>query len=156
MLSKRNQSFGRQVRRALLVGLFFSVIPHAVAEVYKPLFSDEMLRTLDPATRERFAELESENRRRWRNRNPQTPDVAAVKQQHEETEAMLRRFEESRFLEQQADSRRTKRSSERNRKCRIVAAEIKELSSGGVFYDCLLYTSPSPRDRTRARMPSSA
>ena len=23
-------------------------------------------------------------------------------------------------------------------------------------YDCLLYTSPSPRDRTRSRMPSSA
>ena len=28
--------------------------------------------------------------------------------------------------------------------------------SGGKFIDCLLYTSPSPRDRTRARMPSSA
>ena len=32
---------------------------------------------------------------------------------------------------------------------------------GGVFmwphvYACLLYTSPSPRDRTRSRMPSSA
>ena len=28
---------------------------------------------------------------------------------------------------------------------------------GGIhFYDCLLYTSPSPRDRTRSRMPSSA
>ena len=26
----------------------------------------------------------------------------------------------------------------------------------GEFYDCLLYTSPSPRDRTRSRMPSSA
>ena len=26
----------------------------------------------------------------------------------------------------------------------------------GVFYTCLLYTSPSPRDRTRSRMPSSA
>ena len=26
---------------------------------------------------------------------------------------------------------------------------------GGVF-NCLLYTSPSPRDRTRSRMPSSA
>ena len=26
----------------------------------------------------------------------------------------------------------------------------------GIFYDCLLYTSPSPRDRTRSRMPSSA
>ena len=25
-----------------------------------------------------------------------------------------------------------------------------------MFYDCLLYTSPSPRDRTRSRMPSSA
>ena len=24
------------------------------------------------------------------------------------------------------------------------------------FEDCLLYTSPSPRDRTRSRMPSSA
>ena len=26
----------------------------------------------------------------------------------------------------------------------------------GHFGDCLLYTSPSPRDRTRSRMPSSA
>ena len=26
----------------------------------------------------------------------------------------------------------------------------------GEFYVCLLYTSPSPRDRTRSRMPSSA
>ena len=25
-----------------------------------------------------------------------------------------------------------------------------------VIYNCLLYTSPSPRDRTRSRMPSSA
>ena len=24
------------------------------------------------------------------------------------------------------------------------------------YLDCLLYTSPSPRDRTRSRMPSSA
>ena len=27
---------------------------------------------------------------------------------------------------------------------------------GMLFQDCLLYTSPSPRDRTRSRMPSSA
>ena len=27
---------------------------------------------------------------------------------------------------------------------------------GGMTKDCLLYTSPSPRDRTRSRMPSSA
>ena len=30
------------------------------------------------------------------------------------------------------------------------------VSSGLVMYPCLLYTSPSPRDRTRSRMPSSA
>ena len=45
-------------------------------------------------------------------------------------------------------------------------AEVKELLDSGVvntvekFNDlpiiCLLYTSPSPRDRTRSRMPSSA
>ena len=29
-------------------------------------------------------------------------------------------------------------------------------NSASPFYSCLLYTSPSPRDRTRARMPSSA
>ena len=29
-------------------------------------------------------------------------------------------------------------------------------SNKGWFYHCLLYTSPSPRDRTRSRMPSSA
>ena len=28
--------------------------------------------------------------------------------------------------------------------------------AAGVFNGCLLYTSPSPRDRTRSRMPSSA
>ena len=28
--------------------------------------------------------------------------------------------------------------------------------SGGQYVHCLLYTSPSPRDRTRSRMPSSA
>ena len=30
------------------------------------------------------------------------------------------------------------------------------LQRAGLFRDCLLYTSPSPRDRTRSRMPSSA
>ena len=28
--------------------------------------------------------------------------------------------------------------------------------SGAIRHGCLLYTSPSPRDRTRSRMPSSA
>ena len=30
------------------------------------------------------------------------------------------------------------------------------LAQPGLYLDCLLYTSPSPRDRTRSRMPSSA
>ena len=33
---------------------------------------------------------------------------------------------------------------------------IYEKDEYGQFYPCLLYTSPSPRDRTRSRMPSSA
>jgi len=36
-----------------------------------------------------------------------------------------------------------------------IASFVSKVRSGG--YDtCLLYTSPSPRDRTRSRMPSSA
>ena len=42
----------------------------------------------------------------------------------------------------------------------LMFDEIIEISSSGGLYDkgfiCLLYTSPSPRDRTRSRMPSSA
>ena len=30
------------------------------------------------------------------------------------------------------------------------------LTNSGLFYTCLLYTSPSPRDATLSRMPSSA
>ena len=31
-----------------------------------------------------------------------------------------------------------------------------EISKYGLHYTCLLYTSPSPRDRSSSRMPSSA
>ena len=34
--------------------------------------------------------------------------------------------------------------------------EISDLLGDGKSYDCLLYTSPSPRDATLSRMPSSA
>ena len=37
-----------------------------------------------------------------------------------------------------------------------MAAREAAVSSLGLIYSCLLYTSPSPRDRTRSRMPSSA
>ena len=38
----------------------------------------------------------------------------------------------------------------------IALEDIKEGSGVLHYYPCLLYTSPSPRDRTRSRMPSSA
>ena len=37
-----------------------------------------------------------------------------------------------------------------------VSASQVEIQSGIQFYDCLLYTSPSPRDGLLSRMPSSA
>ena len=40
---------------------------------------------------------------------------------------------------------------------RIIAEKLQRVASGDLKrLICLLYTSPSPRDRTRSRMPSSA
>ena len=41
---------------------------------------------------------------------------------------------------------------------KTISSDGKELLGGGILetLPCLLYTSPSPRDRTRSRMPSSA
>ena len=39
----------------------------------------------------------------------------------------------------------------------VINASDDELNKMNAYVrDCLLYTSPSPRDRTRSRMPSSA
>ena len=43
--------------------------------------------------------------------------------------------------------------------CSLLAAEDGLGSADVIFYllsDCLLYTSPSPRDKRQSRMPSSA
>ena len=37
-----------------------------------------------------------------------------------------------------------------------VAKNIAEITNGELYKICLLYTSPSPRDRSVSRMPSSA
>ena len=39
---------------------------------------------------------------------------------------------------------------------REIRRRIGYVGHQSMLYDCLLYTSPSPRDRTRSRMPSSA
>ena len=40
----------------------------------------------------------------------------------------------------------------------LVAVALLTIISGGyvLFFTCLLYTSPSPRDKRKSRMPSSA
>ena len=38
----------------------------------------------------------------------------------------------------------------------LISKDFAYESSGSVFFSCLLYTSPSPRDATLSRMPSSA
>ena len=53
------------------------------------------------------------------------------------------------------DIRRVVFESESTNSCLILIRRVKEVAYS--FYrSCLLYTSPSPRDRTRSRMPSSA
>ena len=37
-----------------------------------------------------------------------------------------------------------------------VEKQFGKKGGGGIGYTCLLYTSPSPRDRQKSRMPSSA
>ena len=37
-----------------------------------------------------------------------------------------------------------------------ISTNNNEATIDNIHTDCLLYTSPSPRDRTRSRMPSSA
>ena len=44
------------------------------------------------------------------------------------------------------------RQSNEPQRAEVEATEQVE----SAYYSCLLYTSPSPRDRTRSRMPSSA
>ena len=44
----------------------------------------------------------------------------------------------------------------KNNYMRIVAFLQKMEEGGTLPYTCLLYTSPSPRDRQKSRMPSSA
>ena len=50
----------------------------------------------------------------------------------------------------------TKLLSDLDNKRRAVSALQISVRDEVTYYTCLLYTSPSPRDRTRSRMPSSA
>ncbi len=130
--------FGRFGPYAGMLVLVLGIGDPLMAQSYTPLFSQEMLGSLDAAARERFAVLEGENYQRWRNRNPQAPDVAAVRRQHEQTEAVLRRIRESRDIKAEARRRNApgaRRSERQKRDCAAVSREIEELSGGGAFYE---------------------
>ena len=47
-------------------------------------------------------------------------------------------------------------NKDRNHKCVAMDAVCKFCNKKGHFKGCLLYTSPSPRDKRQSRMPSSA
>ena len=38
----------------------------------------------------------------------------------------------------------------------LLTDKIQQIATGEMHYRCLLYTSPSPRDKRQSRMPSSA
>ena len=46
--------------------------------------------------------------------------------------------------------------SQAEQETRNEKRKVEEEKGASLYRDCLLYTSPSPRDRTRSRMPSSA
>ena len=50
----------------------------------------------------------------------------------------------------------SKKISEISDRAKAISEAVKNLTTGNILLVCLLYTSPSPRDRTRSRMPSSA
>ena len=50
----------------------------------------------------------------------------------------------------------TRRSVRKFKSDMIPKEIIDEIITAGTYAACLLYTSPSPRDRQKSRMPSSA
>ena len=73
---------------------------------------------------------------------------------HEKYEYIQIGFEEFTWIRTMGDTIAGIRSSSRD----IPEHYVPILSDGrgGHYYVCLLYTSPSPRDKCRSRMPSSA
>ena len=53
-----------------------------------------------------------------------------------------------------AEARRVKLDANKSEKAKLKELETEAKET--LYKTCLLYTSPSPRDRTRSRMPSSA
>ena len=85
------------------------------------------------------------------------PDYKAIAAEINQAKELKNEVTEAEVDKQIEDIRRQKLAYERIQK-KAVAKQAAEKPSGlsSASLVCLLYTSPSPRDRTRSRMPSSA
>ena len=87
--------------------------------------------------------------------------MLTIKQITENTEEVIRGLEKKHFKDAKATIEQVlafndKRRSTQNQLDKNLA-EVNSLSKSiGQLMNCLLYTSPSPRDRSLSRMPSSA
>ena len=80
------------------------------------------------------------------NENPN--EEVAEEQMEEEQEEEQEEEEQEEAVENGSDDGTIRNLS--------AMALVAEMGTGWNLGNCLLYTSPSPRDRTRSRMPSSA
>ena len=80
---------------------------------------------------------------------PYDPQIQQLKNQLTDLEINIDRLKDERLILEKQIAKYEKW---------IAAAPVREAEWSALTrdYDCLLYTSPSPRDRTRSRMPSSA
>ena len=60
------------------------------------------------------------------------------------------------FLSERAPMQKVREMGEAGRFDRALWGELAELGWTALVIPCLLYTSPSPRDKRQSRMPSSA
>ena len=76
--------------------------------------------------------------------------------------SLVRRISKKKIAKKIFIYEKSKSNIAKIKKLKLPGTIVKSLKEGAcnsdfiIFCTCLLYTSPSPRDRTRSRMPSSA
>ena len=68
----------------------------------------------------------------------------------------IHRLRQAGVIDSAVNLQRAKSAMPKHRPAQAIRKPVKRVKVVPVTYPCLLYTSPSPRDRTRSRMPSSA
>ena len=71
-------------------------------------------------------------------------------------EAMTAKNEDAAAIALYREAERFKGTPDSAKRLGKAYDKLGDTASATLYYRCLLYTSPSPRDRTRSRMPSSA